>query len=175
LRACGILIEERCRGSEQEEVAFARPRAHRLLGLRQKLGMAMRISEGSLEDLVPSAGHILLIAERENRLRRGNMRHAKPCRFACKRTNESMTQAHRAYRGTRGIQARHGGVATPDCGEPAPDMAHPPRVLPRSVDRGGTRAARLPVSGGGATAAPYGANDLAIRNQRQRAFHGDGA
>jgi hypothetical protein len=94
LRACGILIEERCRGSEQQEVAIARLRAHRLLGLRQKPGMAMRISEGSPEDPVPSDGHILmiaarqlfrLIAERENRLRRGSTRHAKPCRFGCKR------------------------------------------------------------------------------------------
>ena len=80
LRARGILIEERCRGSEQQEVAIARLRAHRLLGLRQKPGMAIRIGEGSPEDLVPSGGHILLIAarhlfrliaERENRLRRG--------------------------------------------------------------------------------------------------------
>jgi hypothetical protein len=110
-------------------VAIARLRAHRLLGLWQKPGMAMRISEGSLEDLVPSGGHILriavqhffrLIAERENRLRRRITRHTKPFRFACKRTNESTTQADRAYRGTRGIQARHGGVATRDCGEPAP-------------------------------------------------------
>src|SRR5271166_4441280 len=62
LGARGILIEERCRGSEQQEVAIARLRAHRLLGLRQKPRMAMRISERSPEDLVPSGGHILLIA-----------------------------------------------------------------------------------------------------------------
>jgi hypothetical protein len=98
LRARGILIEERCRGSEQQEVAIARLRAHRLLGLWQKPGMAMRISEGSLEDLVPSGGHILriavqhffrLIAKRENRLRRRITRHTKPFRFACKRINDS--------------------------------------------------------------------------------------
>ncbi len=91
LRARGVLIEERRRGGKQQDVAIARLRAHGLLGLRQKPGMAMRISEGSPEDPVPSDGHIVLIAarqlfrliaERENRLRRGSTRHAKP--FACK-------------------------------------------------------------------------------------------
>jgi hypothetical protein len=121
LRARGILIEERCRGSEQQEVAIAWLRAHRLLGLRQKPGMAMRISEGSPEDLVPSGGHILLIAaqhffrliaERENRLRRGMTRHAKPCRFACKRTNEStlrqieLTGARGAFKHAMAAQRR---------------------------------------------------------------------
>jgi hypothetical protein len=35
-------------------------------------------------------------------------------------------QADRAYRGTRGIQARHGCAATRDCGEPAPDFREAP-------------------------------------------------
>ena len=111
LRARGILIEERCRGGEQQEVAVARLRAHRLLGLRQKPGMAMRISEGSPEDLVPYGGHILLIAaqhffrliaERENRLRCGITRHTKPCRFACKRTNESNDSGRSSLPGHEG-------------------------------------------------------------------------
>ncbi len=142
LRARGILIEERCRGGEQQEVAIARLRAHRLLGLRQKPGMAMRISEGSPEDLVPSDGHLLLIAarqffrliaERKNRLRRGTTRHAKPCRFACKRSQQIDGSVDRAYRGTMGIQARHGGAAARGCGEPAPDFA---LDLPASVTAG---------------------------------------
>ena len=133
MRARGILIEERCRGGEQQKVAIARLRAHRLLGLRQKPRMAMRISERSPEDLVPYGGHILLfaaqhffrlIAERENRLRCRITRHTKPCRFACKRNNESTTQADRAYRGTRGIQA---GLAHLDMDQHAlaVDIAHP--------------------------------------------------
>ena len=66
LRARGMLIEERCRGGEQQDVAIARLRAHRLLGLRQKPGMAIRIGKGSPEDLVPPDSHILLLAARQS-------------------------------------------------------------------------------------------------------------
>jgi hypothetical protein len=112
-------------------VAIARLRAHGLLGLRQKPGMAIRIGEGSPEDPVPSDGHILLIAvrhlfpligERENRLHRGSTRHAKPCRFARERSQRIDDSGDRAYRGTMGIQACHGGAATRGCGEPASDF-----------------------------------------------------
>src|ERR1700704_4413412 len=103
-----MLIEERCRGGEQQDVAIARLRAHRLLGLRQKPRMAVRIGKGSPEEVVPPDSHILLlaarqffrlIAERKNRLRRGTTRHAKPCRFACKRSQRIDESVDRAYRG----------------------------------------------------------------------------
>ena len=130
LRTRGLLIEERCRGSEQQEVAIARLRAHRFLGLWQKPGMAIRIGQGSPENLVPSGGHILriavqhffrLIAERENRLRRRITRHTKPFRFACERTNENNS-------GRSSLPGHEGHSSTPwrrptrDCGEPAPDF-----------------------------------------------------
>jgi hypothetical protein len=125
-------------------VAIARLRAHRLLGLRQKPGMAIRIGEGSPEDPLPSDRYILLIAarhlfrliaEREDRLRRGTTRHTKPCPLCLQANRRIDDSGNQAYRGTVGIQARHGGEATRGCGESAPDVRDAPD-LPASVTAG---------------------------------------
>ena len=165
LRPRGILIEECCRGGEQQDVAIAWVRAHGLFGLRQKPRLAIRIGKGGAKDLVPptatsccSAGLFRLITERQNRLRRGSTRHAKSCRPAFEQSRQIDNSVDRGYRGTIGNQARHGGAATRGCGEPAADFREA-LDLPASVTAGLAAVERRP-------------NHLAISRHRKTRISG---
>src|SRR5215471_2433197 len=83
-------IEKRRGGSEQQNMAVARLRAHSLLGLPQKSARALRIGKRSEQDALPSGRAILriivrqllrLIGEGKHRLRRRTTRHARPSGF----------------------------------------------------------------------------------------------
>ncbi|MCP3460708.1 hypothetical protein [Bradyrhizobium sp. CCGUVB23] len=77
-----ILVQQRRRGGEQQDIPIARLCAHGLLSQRQKTRLEAAIGEGSQQNLIPrrvlpiSARQLFrLIAKWENPLRRGCMRH----------------------------------------------------------------------------------------------------
>ena len=116
LRARRILIQQRCCGGEQQDVPIAGLRAHRLLGLRQKTRMddpesanaASRTRSHRGGRILPiSARHLFrLIAEWENRLRRGCMRHGHREASTASEISESMTLRNRTYRGALGVSSK---------------------------------------------------------------------